>query len=360
VVSFDDPRVSSDPFTWYERLRAEGGILFLPRHESWIVLNYQTARAILADPEHFSSAPFAFIDPVMLGADPPEHGVVRRIVSRRFNGEMLRSLEAGARERAAMLLAPEMDIVGDFARPISRRTAAALIGFDDDALLAAELAEDEVAEQRPDAFNRLLATLDGLAPRSAAYGDFTGEGQDSLSDSQARSVVRLLWVASTATTERTITQAVLRLLETPALQEQLRKNPGEIPAFVDEVIRLAPPELFLRRVVRKDAILEGVTLRADAQILISLGAANRDASVYPEPARFAPGRSPPSLGFGAGIHACVGGPLSRRIVAAAIGILLGRTSNVKPAEPLSSIPMLHAMVVFTPMRLKVSIEQARS
>jgi pimeloyl-[acyl-carrier protein] synthase len=359
TISFDDPRFSKDPFHWYEVLRAEGGVLFLPRHASWIVLNYPTARAILMDPEQFSSAPFGFIDPVMLGADPPGHGAIRRVVSRRFNGDVLRNLEAGACEHAAALLAPEIDVVRDFARPISRRTAAALIGFEGEALRTLEGAEDEVAEQRPQAFNRLLETLDELAWRSVAFRQFAAEGADRISEAEARSIVRLLWVASTATTERTIAQAAFRLIQDPTLQIRLREAPGEIPQFVDEVIRLAPPELFLRRQARRDAVLEGVKIASGAQILISLGAANRDPSVYSDPTRFQLGRSPPSLGFGAGIHSCVGGPLSRRIVAAAVQTLLACTDRMTSAEDMSAISMLHAMEVFTPRTLPLTLELAK-
>jgi len=350
TIDLDDPRISLDPFGWYERLRAEGAVVHLPRHDAWIVLTYAAAQRVLSDAQRFSNSPYAFLDPVMLGADPPAHGPVRRIVSRRFNGEMLRRLEGEAAAIANDRIGSAFDIVADYARPISRATAATLIGLEAGALARVDAAEDAVADGREGGFDLLLRTLDAEAPTAEAFHVFRGEG---LSDAQARSLVRLLWVASTATTARTIAHCGLRLLSDPHLQEDLRSRPEGIPAFIDEVVRLAPPELLLKREAIRETSLQGVTIPAGGKILISIGAANRDPAVYQEPAQFAAGRAPPSLAFGTGIHACVGGPLSRRIVATALATLLERTSRLAPAEPLDSLPFIHAMVVRAPARLHV-------
>src|SRR3954470_25076592 len=93
-VDLESPAVSLNPVPTYEALRREGPIVYLPRHDFWLVLGYDAAKEIFSEPARFSSAPYAFIDPAMLATDPPRHGPVRKIVSRVFAGDTLRRLEA--------------------------------------------------------------------------------------------------------------------------------------------------------------------------------------------------------------------------------------------------------------------------
>ena len=103
------------------------------------------------------------------------------------------------------------------------------------------------------------------------------------------------------------------LAEHPDLQEHLRQTPEQIPAFVEEVLRLEPPFRYHMRVTPKDTTLGVVDIPADATVLLLWGAANRDASVFERPDEIDLQRQVPRrhVAFGRGIHHCVGAPLAR-------------------------------------------------
>lgn len=353
-VDLDDPAVSLDPVPAYEALRREGPLVYLPRHGFWLVLGYDAARQVFADPARFSSGPYDFIDPVMLAADPPRHAPVRRLVSRVFAGDTLRRLEALTAAKAEALVQPRMEAVTEFARPLSRAVAADLIGLDataSDAILRAE----EAAEAAPtaDSFASVCAAIDQVAPRAALFARLRSEGGDLLDADEVRSLVRLLWLASTATTERVIALAILRLAEAPALHRRLREDGRLLAAFLEEVVRLHPPENLIRRRTLAATTLAGTSLAEGAEISICLPAANRDPGCFEAPDDLRLDRSGPTpLSFGSGIHHCVGAPMTRRIALAALAVF------VRAAESLQrdgELEWLHAMMVCAPKRLRVRL-----
>ena len=352
TVDLEDPGVSIDPFQVYESLRREGGVLHLPRHGFWLVLGHEAAKEVFAAPDRFSSAPYEFVDGVMLSADPPRHAPVRRIVSRAFGGDALRRAEQVAAQVAEALVRPEMEVVRGFSRPVSRRVAADLIGFDAGALEAIARVEDEAeASGAPDAFARICAVLDDLAPRAGMFARFGEDGAGLLATEDVRSLVRLLWLASTATTERTISHAILRLAENPALHRRLKEEPGRISAFVEEVVRLNPPENLIRRRAVAQTVLAGRSIPEGAELNICLPAANRDPAVFEAPAELRLDRAGGSaLSFGSGIHHCVGAPMTRRVVGAAVGTFI-RASQ--PACLNGEVRWTHAMIVRAPRELRI-------
>ena len=355
TIDLEDPAVSSDPYPWFERLRAEGDVVYLARHDFWIVLGDEAARHVFARPDIFSSSPYAFVDTAMLSVDPPLHGPVRRLVARFFSGEALRRLESQAATLAAMLLKDEMEIVSEFARPLSRQVAASLIGFDEGAV--AEIARaDEAAAASQDPFPLILAAIDSVAPSAALMTSLLRDGDGLVSNDDARSLVRLLWLASTATTERTISQCVLRLVQAPDLHLQLREQPDRIPIFVEEVLRLTPPENLIQRRSVAASSVAGVAIPAGAAVQICLPAANRDPARYEAPAQLRLDRhGSGALSFGSGIHQCVGGPMTRRVVNAAMRAFIERsTPDLRPLRLRGEVEWLHAMVVCAPSELRVA------
>jgi cytochrome P450 len=317
------------------------------------VLGYEAAKEVFAAPDRFSSAPYEFVDRTMLSADPPRHGPVRRIVSRAFDGEALRAAELLAEETAIALFRPRMEVVRGYARPVSRGVAASLIGFDAEALTTIARVEDGAqASGAPDGFGQVCAILDALAPRAAMFSRFSEDGAPFLGPEDVRSLVRLLWLASTATTERTLSHAVLRLVEDPALHERLREEPKLIPSFVEEVVRLNPPENLIRRRAVAATHLAGASIPAGAELNICLPAANRDPSVFDGPAELRLDRTGKgNLSFGSGIHHCVGAPLTRRVVGAAVGAFI-RASGAPRIH--GEVKWLHAMIVRAPSELRIA------
>ena len=126
TLDLGDPAFAQDPFPLYEELRRTGSVHFLPADRSWVVLGYDDVASVLSQPQVFSSSPLRIFDPLLLGAEPPEHTTLRRALA----GELARKLPDIARdteETATRLLESlaaraEFDAVRDFARPLTDGT----------------------------------------------------------------------------------------------------------------------------------------------------------------------------------------------------------------------------------------------
>jgi cytochrome P450 len=349
TILLTDPSVAANPWPHYEWLRAEGPILYLPRHGAWILLGFDAVKAAFAEPETFSSAPYEKIDAVLLAADPPGHEDVRRLVARRFTPALLNDLAAFAGQQASALIAPELDVVSDYAAPLTNAVAGRLIGFDE-ASLAEVRAAVEASKSAPDPLAGLIAFLDAIAPRAGCFAGLA----EAVGDASARSLVRLLWLASTISTDRVIVRSILCFLEHPDLREAVAADRALLPAFIDEVTRLYPPELMEVRRTTRATSLGGVDIPADSFVRLCVAAANRDPARFEAPAEFRLDRTfRRQFTFGSGIHHCLGAPLARRIVAAALGPFLEPGRQLRAAEPLDSIPWQLSLNACTPARLGV-------
>jgi cytochrome P450 len=349
TIDLADPAVSIDPFPAYEQLRREGDVVYLRRHGAWLVLSYEAARQVFAAPQHFSSLPYRFVDTAMLSVDPPAHGPVRRVVGRAFGSETLKRLEAEAEESAAELIRDQMEVVTAFARPLSRRIAASLLGVDSEAVEAIARAEaDSAGAAEP--FPLVCAAIDSVAGRAGLMTALLSDGV--IGEEEALSLVRLLWLASTATSERTIAHCILRLAEDPDLLARLRGDPRLVPAFVEEVLRLNPPENLILRSAVASVTVAGAAIPAGASVQICLPAANRDPARFEAPETLRLDRAAGHLSFGSGIHQCVGGPLTRRVVTAAMRVFIARAETLRIS---GEVEWLHAMVVRAPSSMWVTL-----
>ncbi|HEY7809192.1 MAG TPA: cytochrome P450 [Allosphingosinicella sp.] len=353
AVDLEDPAVRADPYSAYRRLRKKGEVLFLPRHDFWIALSHQAVRSAFSQPTLFSNAAYQPIDTVLLAADPPAHGAVRRIVSRHFGGRMLNLAEAEAKKVAASLLRPRLDVVAGYGLPLSRAVTCLVIGFDEgvaDHLAACE----EALRTDPHALAKLIAELDSVAHRSAMFRRLQADEPGALDEAQCRSLVRLMWLAGTVTTERVITRCVFHCLEDSTLANALRQRPELRGAFIDEVLRLYPPEHMVPRRTTADAELGGVVIPAGSLVQLCTASANRDPERYAQPDDFLIERgNREHFTLGHGIHACLGGPLARRIIAAALSTLLDAPGGFGAAAPLAATEWLATTTTLTPRRLEI-------
>ncbi|WP_165356342.1 cytochrome P450 [Sphingosinicella sp. BN140058] len=325
------PAALVDHHAYYRLLRREGPVHYLPRQGFWLVLDHAAVKQALDRADLFSSAPYEEIDAILLAAGPPRHREVRRRVAGLFTAERMRRLVDIASATAATSIARQFDVVADYGVPISYAVAAELIGFDTAAFtVAAQSARQTATLAR--GHLTLIRTLDGLADGARLFPSLIGLGASPV---EARGLIRLLWLASTTTTERVITRAVLTLIEQPDVRSALITDRTLLPAFLDEVLRLHPPQLMLPRRTTVAASLAGISIRADADVRLCIAAANRDPTLFDAPDRLLLDR-PPRLHFtfGAGIHRCLGTALTRNLVAAAITTLLDRIPDFELARPL--------------------------
>lgn len=346
TIDFGDPAVARNPFPFYELLRRQGSVHFLARHGAWIVLGYDDVQAAFRQPGVFSNRPYADIDAILLGADPPAHAHVRRIVARHFSAEAMMTLDHFVAERAAALLAPHLDLVASFSRPLTDAMAGRLMGLPDEAVDAIRAA----ATRNPETI-AFVRALDEIVAHADIYRSFVGEG---MTDAEARSLARLLWLAATTTTARVIASSMLHLVKDAALAETLRRNDTFVAPFVEEVLRLHPPELMVPRETTAAAELGGRHIPAGALVHLCVGAANRDPAKFERPAELQIDRGPVRhFAFGYGIHHCVGAALGRRTIETAVRAVLAYAPALRAAEPLDSVVTWCSMTANPVGRLRV-------
>jgi cytochrome P450 len=316
TIDFNAPAIARDPFPHYDALRAAGPVQFLAKHHSWIVLGFEQVQWAFTRPDLFSNQPYVAVDAVLLGADPPEHTAIRRIVSPWFSREAIERLGAFADEEARRLLKPAFDVVGDYAQPLSEAVATRLIGGD--------------------------AEMDA------------GLRREGLSDAQARSLVHLFWAASTKTTERAIAACVLNLLRHADVRAAVERDHALLAPFIDEVLRLHPPEPLLRRMTTQAVEIGGVTVPERSTVYLALAAANRDPARHERPSELRLDRPKGgSLSFGHGIHHCIGATLGRMEVTAALRALLLHAPRFRAAEPLDQVRLAASMLELHVERLMI-------
>ncbi|MFE3542463.1 cytochrome P450 [Nocardia sp. NPDC059177] len=323
------------------------------------------------DPPRWLTRPLARIPAmrVLLTSDPPDHTMLRRKVSRAFTPRRIAAWEPRIREVTAALvddmLAADrpLDLIRDLASPLPATIIAELLG---------------VPPQRQDDFKRWSDGLvDGLltgGSRSAMIRSaiaiswffartirarrrdpgadlisllVTGDGEEALTLAETVNFCILLLVAGHETTTNLIGSAMLALFDRPAVHQQVRDDPALAGAVVAEALRFDGPGQALLRVAIEDVELGGTTIPAGAHVLPLVGSANRDPEHWPDPDDFRLERPniQDHLGFGAGIHYCIGNALARMEATAAIEEIMRRLPGLAPAgrpERIAS-PVLHGL-----------------
>lgn len=344
TLDLSAPEVVANPFPHYEDLRRSGPVHFLPLNGYWLIIGYDEVHSALMRPQVFSSRVQVWmaVDSVLLGADPPQHTAARHAVSRLFSAENLEAQAAFAEQSAERLLRPlvageELDVLRDFAGPLSEDVVAHLIGFDERTLAAARAAQNS-ANDLGQWLKALGAVIADPAGQTPAYNRLLRDGDGGLSHADVQSLIRFLWIAGITTTRRAIASSVLMLLRNPAARTQVESDSALLPAFVEETIRMHPPEHMIARVTATEVELAGAKMPAGALVNLCMGAANRDPARFDNPASFLLHRAPNRhLSFGGGIHRCVGASLARVEIAAALRVLLRLAPRFRSVQPLDTL-----------------------
>ncbi|MCU1397722.1 MAG: cytochrome [Acidimicrobiales bacterium] len=152
----------------------------------------------------------------------------------------------------------------------------------------------------------------------------------SLTDEETIGAIKNVVFGGFITQTHLIAGAMLALVEHPELQDRLRRDPEHIPLLFDEVLRLDPPVMFESRTCTRNVELGGQPIKAGQQVVVHLGAANRDPSEFDRPAEVDIDRARNRhLSFGAGPHRCVGSNLARLNMRIAFEELLSRLHDIR-------------------------------
>ncbi len=302
----------------------------------------------------WESRPFLF-------RDPPDHTRLRGLVASAFTPKMVAGLEPKIEQVVTELLGAayergEIDAVSDFAYPLPVRIICEMLGvpaadqgtFQEWSATLARgidpgfLADPANRRARDAALAGFGAYfLDLLAERRRAPGpdlvsalaqaELAGE---QLSELELLSTVILLFVAGHETTVNLVSGGILALMENPDQAEVLRSGLGGERVAVEELLRFVSPVQMTGRSLVEDVAVGEVVMEKGEFVLLLLAAANRDPAVFAAPDRLDLRRADNRhLGFGFGIHHCLGAPLARLEAQVALPALFRRSRTVAPAGP---------------------------
>jgi cytochrome P450 len=207
--------------------------------------------------------------------------------------------------------------------------------------LTIDVSADPVAQARgyiainrlADLFRDHVAGREARRPESLLGLLLDARARGELDEAELVAHCVLLFFAGHSTTRHLIGNGLLALLRHPDELARLRDDPGLLPTAVDELLRYETPVQLLVRTALVETEVGGTRIAAGDVVHLMLGAAHRDASVFADPDRLDVARKPnPHLGFGPGIHHCLGAHLARVVTAAAIGTALTRLPELSLAS----------------------------
>lgn len=381
------PEARRDPYPVYEQLRQRAPVFQDPRTGLWMVFGYEDVKRVLLEHETFSSR----CGPVdwLIFLDAPRHAKLRALIAQAFTARSVANLEPRIRELVRGLLARviergAMDVAADFAVPLPLMVIAEMLGVPTEDRARFERWNDAilnmsytVARTDPDAARAAAEEFQTATGEMSAYlGEHLDRRRaeprddlltrllhaevegDRLDEREILGFFQALMVAGSETTTLLIANAVLCFLEHSGQRARVEADPGLLPSAIEEVLRYRSPFQWMFRLVKHDVAIRDSVIPAGKLVLAMMGAANRDPEVFPDPHRFDVTRDPnPHLGFGQGVHFCLGAPLARLEARVALGELLSRLKGLEPAgdEPWEPRPGLHVM---GPARLPIRFEPA--
>jgi cytochrome P450 len=363
-------QVVEDPYPFYAQLRRDAPVWRVPGTDAFFVSTWELVAEATGRVDEFSNnfrhalysddggavGLLALGDggapDVFAGADPPAHTVHRKLFFPGLVQKKMNALERDVSTLADALLdelvrTNQPDAALGLANPLPIQVMAErVIGFPDPDLtqtqqwvfagsrfLGGRLRLDEMAsvgEQAAGMLPWVTQQLD-VALSSAGEGNVLDAAAGGVRDGvltreEAAFTLMVLLGAGGETTTSLIGNAIRTLAERSDLQDELRADPSAVPAFVEEVLRLESPFRFHPRTAR-GVELGGVEIPDGALVALLWGSANRDESVFERSEEVVLDRSDAHLhlGFGRGIHHCVGAPLARLESRVVLTKLLERT-----------------------------------
>jgi cytochrome P450 len=363
------------PFEFYSSMRKNNPIVFDEQTKQWILYRYNDIEKILRDPIKFSSKfklsqiPEEYQENLnrqsLLNTDPPYHRKLRSIVDTLFVPIEISRLgpriEIIANSLIDKIIEKDnntMDLITDFAYPLPATVIAELLGVPSedqdtfhqwaDNIVSLELNSDVDSIRKADNtvtdmdiyFSNLIEKKK-KTPTNDLISHIIKAKVDghSLSEKEILSFCSLLLNAGHVTTVNLIGNLIFSLLENPQEFKRLQENQNSlIKPAIEETLRYRSPVQFLVRTAKENMILsengkEGGIQKQEIQkgqgLILYIGSANHDETVFTDPERFDITRKNlRHLGFGNGIHFCLGAPLARLEGQIALRIILERFENL--------------------------------
>ena len=369
------PDALACPHLFNERLRHEAPVYKCPHTGIVFVSDYKTLCRVAKDHQTFSNRfgqamrSTDAVDPrlleaqargyppvdTMLTQDPPLHRRYRGMVNEAFTARRVATLEPRIEKLCHELIdgfvaAGRCEFVEAFAERVPMTVIADQLGVPlsdyelfkswsdafvaqlsrlaspDEEIVAMNLIVDyqhyfasKIEERRADRRDDIISDI--------VHARF--EDERPLDVPEMLSIIQQLLVAGNETTTHSIAEGILLLIEHPAQHALLRQEPGLIPNFTEEVLRLASPTANMWRVATRDTEINGVPIAKGGMVQIRFSSANRDEAVYTTPNQLDVARdnARTHVAFGHGVHMCIGASLARKEMNVAFRVLLERLDD---------------------------------
>ncbi len=383
-----EPPHLNDPYPLYARIRCEAPVFYAPPFDLWFVSRYRDVREVVKDPQRYSSLDsiraYGVLPPEvqevlkegypdvpgLVDDDPPNLVRVRALVGKAFTPQRIAAMEPRIRAIANSLADGfardgRADLVARFLYPLPMYVMGEILNVpsadmpslkrwcdDWGVFISGDLPlEEKVACARSIvSMQRYFAAMIE-ASRASPQSDLIAallaarlEGERPLSDPEIIKLLMVLMFAGHETTANMMGNALLLFLQRPELWQSLRDDPGQIPRFIEESLRMDAAVQGMMRTTTEPVELGGVAIPKGARLFILFGAANRDEAEFEGADRFEPTRSnlEQHLAFGRGIHFCLGASLARLEARIAFETLCQRFPDLRldPDQSIEYPPML--------------------
>jgi len=365
-----------NPYPTYRRLHEKDPFHLSRALNSWVLTRHADVSAVLRDPRFASGGRkvprFKKMmeqriaageltreeaeGQSMLGLDAPDHTRLRSLVSKAFTPRAVEALRPRVEqlvdemvERAAAK--GTFDVIREIAYPLPVIIIAEMLGippedrdqfkrWSDEMALSVGMANEREQRRARDAQRAFRDYLIPILqerrrePREDLISALVAaeEAGDKLSLQEVNSTIGLILVAGNETTTNLIGNGLLALMQHREQFERLRAQPETIATAVEELLRYDSPVQGTSRNVLEDTEFNGHAIKAGQQLLLMIGAANRDPEQYKDPDTLDIGRADNKhLSFGNGMHYCLGAPLARIEGPAAINALVQRFPKIRLA-----------------------------
>lgn len=374
MINFNDKDFLVNPYPHLAKLRAAGKPVWHEEASMFLAGNYDDANAVLRnkslgrifkakEPEsEWSTFNWLHADSI-LDSEPPKHTRLRALVSKAFNKNIIESQRDVINKIVDGLIADikgkggNFDLIADFAEPLPVKVIVAMLGFPEEEeyllrpwsqaivkmyevnpSLEAQAAAKKAAGEFAD-YVQKLADERKIKPGTDLISDLVRveEQGEKLNAHELVATCVLLLNAGHEASVNGFGNGMVALLERPDQFDLLRNNPESLAATaVEEFLRFDAPLHLFERTATADTEIGGVEIKKGEKIASLLGSANRDEKHFANADQMDITRDPnPHIGFGAGIHFCLGGPLARLEMGIALPKFVSAFPNMKIAsEPI--------------------------
>ena len=334
--------IHEDPYPTYARLRDEAPSYHNPELDFWALSRFADVHQAMQDWETYSSSAGVSLEegsgtrpPMIIMMDPPRQQKLRKLVSKAFTPRRIATMEPEIRALTRKHLDPlvsrgAFDFIENFSAKLPMDAISVMMGVPEqdqdmlrgwaDVLLHREEGKSEIPKAGLEGSANLARYFaEDLARRRKHPGDdlisalceaeIDGE---RLTDAEIIGFCFLLVIAGNETTTKMLGNAIVLLGRHPDQRTWLLANPDRIADAVEEVVRYDNSTQMLARLLMRDVTLHGKTMPKGRKVLLLVGSANRDERALARPNEFDVRRvQQPHMGFGYGVHVCLGASLAR-------------------------------------------------